>query len=88
MFSQFAEEDKNIECSFSIRCDAHVFVCSCMFVWTRFLDLRLTRVRTAYRAWLFILLHADIYIYIFIWRDQRWGEETRSVDTAGFLNDK
>ena len=53
---------------------------------------RLTRVRMAYRAWLFIFVtrgYIYIYIYIFIYGATNVrAKKTKSFNTAGFLNDK
>ena len=49
---------------------------------------RLTRVRMAYRVWLFIFVTRG-YIYIFIYGATNVGaKKTKSFNTAGFLNDK
>lgn len=86
MFSQFAEEDKTLSAVF--RSDVmHMFCLQLHVCLDTFFGPETDQGSNGVpRVVVYFVTRG--YIYIFIWRDQRWGEETRSVDTAGFLNDK
>ena len=90
MFSQFAEGEKMSSAIFSS--DVMHMFCLQLLVCldTFFGPERLTRVRMAYRVWLFIFVtRGYIYIYIFIYGATNVGaKKTKSFNTAGFLNDK
>ena len=87
MFSQFAKGEKSVM-HFSVQLVMHMFCLQLLVYLDTFFGPDTTRVRIAYRAWLFnFVIREDRYIFISCEKIVK-TKKTESFKTAGFLNDK
>ena len=87
MFSQFAEGEKMSSAIFSSDV-MHMFCLQLLVCLDTFFGPDMTRVRIAYRAWLFnFVIREDRYIFTSCEKIVR-AKKTESFKATGFLNDK